>query len=56
MSVFNTRRFDRESLERANADGAHELAFLDVRLAAATAKLAAGSQAAALSGLHFLQP
>jgi D-lactate dehydrogenase len=48
VSVFSTRTYDRESLEQANADGAHELRFLAARLDAASAPLAAGSAAACL--------
>src|SRR5689334_19187702 len=42
IAVFDTRRYDRAALEEANAPHAHELTFLDVRLTAQTASLAAG--------------
>ena len=45
VSVFSTRQYDRSFLAAANASGAHRLNFLEPRLAADTAKLAAGSQA-----------
>lgn len=42
IAVFDTHRYDREALERANRDGAHALVFFEARLTAATAQLAAG--------------
>lgn len=40
--VFSARPYDRDSLEAANASHGHELVFLEARLAAETAPLAAG--------------
>ncbi len=44
VAVFSTKPYDREFLERANA-GRHELRFLEPRLNAETAALAAGFEA-----------
>lgn len=44
VTVFNTKSYDREFLERANGSR-HELQFLEVRLTAQTASLAEGFQA-----------
>ncbi|MFT3973643.1 MAG: 2-hydroxyacid dehydrogenase [Amaricoccus sp.] len=44
-AVFSTKPYDREFLSAANADGAHDLAFLEARLDAATAPLAEGFEA-----------
>jgi D-lactate dehydrogenase len=43
--VYDTHRFDRDALERANAGYGHELHFLDPRLTRETAALAAGFEA-----------
>jgi len=43
--VYSTRAYDEEFLARANADGRHELVFLEARLDATTAGAAAGAQA-----------
>ncbi len=43
--VYSTRAYDEEFLVRANADGRHELVFLEARLDAATTGAAAGAQA-----------
>lgn len=43
--VFSTKSFDRQFLDAANAGAGHELSYLDVRLSAATAPLAAGADA-----------
>jgi D-lactate dehydrogenase len=45
VAVFGARSYDRQYLAAANADGAHELTFLDTDLNARTAPLAAGSEA-----------
>lgn len=45
IAVFGTQSYDRQFLTAANATGAHELVFLEPRLDAATAPLAAGSGA-----------
>jgi len=45
VAVFDTHRFDRESLETANAGGAHDLAFFEPRLTRDTAALAMGFEA-----------
>lgn len=42
VAVFSTKGYDRRSLEAANAGHAHELLFLEPRLALPTAPLAAG--------------
>lgn len=42
VAVFSTKRYDREYLLAANQDRGHELAFLEARLTAETAPLAAG--------------
>ena len=47
MTIFDTHKFDREALERAN-NGRHELHFLEVRLSAQTAPLAQGSEGVCL--------
>ena len=43
--VFGTKAYDRRFLEQANESHGHELTFLEPRLSAATAPLAAGYQA-----------
>lgn len=43
--VFSTRAYDRRFLDQANADGRHGLRYLDTRLDAGTAPMAAGAQA-----------
>lgn len=43
--VFSTKAFDRKFLDAANAEAGHDLTYLDVRLSAATAQLAAGTEA-----------
>lgn len=45
VTVFGARSYDRQYLGAANADGAHELVFLDPDLDVHTAALAAGSDA-----------
>ena len=45
ISVFDTHRFDRRALEKANGQFQHELRFFEGRLEHKTAKLAAGSGA-----------
>jgi D-lactate dehydrogenase len=40
VAVFSTKPYDRSFLEAANADGAHELRFLEPRLSEETASLA----------------
>ncbi len=42
VAVFNTKPYDREFLSAANADGRHELVFLEPLLSPVTAKLADG--------------
>lgn len=42
VAFFNTKSYDRESFEAANAQHNHELVFLEPRLTAETASLAAG--------------
>jgi D-lactate dehydrogenase len=42
VAVFNTKPYDREFLSAANADGRHELAYLEPLLSPVTAKLAEG--------------
>ena len=44
-AVFDTHRFDRQALERANAAYGHDLRFFEPRLAPETATLAAGFDA-----------
>jgi D-lactate dehydrogenase len=44
-AVFSTRRYDKTMLARANAAAGHELRFLEDRLTAASAPLAAGCEA-----------
>lgn len=44
-AVFSTRRYDQSLLRAANADAGHELLFLQDRLTAASAPLAAGCAA-----------
>ncbi|QJE02936.1 2-hydroxyacid dehydrogenase [Massilia forsythiae] len=44
-AVFSTRRYDQSLLRAANADAGHELLFLQDRLTAASAPLAAGCPA-----------
>jgi D-lactate dehydrogenase len=43
--VYSTRPYDRQFLSQANADGRHELVFLEARLDASTTATAAGAQA-----------
>jgi D-lactate dehydrogenase len=45
VTVFDAHRFDRESLERANGGGEHELCFCEQRLGLETVGAAAGSAA-----------
>ena len=45
VAVFDTHRFDREAIERANAGYGHELRFFEPRLTPETAALAAGFEA-----------
>ena len=45
VAVFDTRRFDREALEAANARHGHELVFFEAQLREATTALAAGAPA-----------
>lgn len=45
ITVFDTHRFDRRSLEKENVRARHDLRFFEVRLEQMTAKLAAGSGA-----------
>ena len=45
VAVFDTHRFDREAIERANAGYGHELRFFEPRLTTETAALAAGFEA-----------
>jgi D-lactate dehydrogenase len=45
VAVFSTKSYDERSLTAANAGGRHELHFLDPRLTAQTAPLAAGYDA-----------
>lgn len=45
ITVFSTRAYDRQFLDQANADGRHSLRYLETRLDAATASMAAGAQA-----------
>lgn len=45
IAVFGTKSYDRRYLTAANAAGAHDLVFIEPRLDAATAPLAAGSEA-----------
>jgi D-lactate dehydrogenase len=44
-AIFSTRRYDKTMLARANAAAGHELRFLEDRLTAASAPLAAGCEA-----------
>jgi D-lactate dehydrogenase len=46
IAVFDAHTYDRQALERANTTHAHELTFLEPRLTAETAALAAGFPAA----------
>jgi len=46
--MFSTRRYDRESFEAANAGRGHQFRFLEPRLSAETAALAAGAEAVCL--------
>lgn len=43
--VFSSKAYDREFLDAANAASGHQLTYLEVRLSAATAALAAGADA-----------
>jgi len=45
IAVYSTRPYDRQGLARANADGRHELVFLEARLDAGTAATAVGVEA-----------
>jgi D-lactate dehydrogenase len=45
VAVFDTHRFDRDALERANARHGHDLTFFEPRLTPETAALAAGFEA-----------
>lgn len=45
IAVFSTHPYDRQFLGQANRDPPHELVFLEPRLDASTASLAAGAQA-----------
>jgi D-lactate dehydrogenase len=45
VAVFSTHSYDRQFLDAANAGGGHELRYLEARLTAATAALAAGCPA-----------
>ena len=45
LAVFSTRPYDRQFLDEANADGRHELVYLEPRLDASTVGLAAGAPA-----------
>lgn len=47
VAIFDTHRFEKETLQQA-ATGTHELIFLDVRLSAKTAALAAEAEAACI--------
>ncbi|WP_054285669.1 2-hydroxyacid dehydrogenase [Gulbenkiania mobilis] len=42
IAVFDTKHYDRQALEAANAEGAHQLVFHEARLAADTVALAEG--------------
>lgn len=44
-AVFSARRYDREFLDRANADRAHDLAYFDARLSSDSVALALGAGA-----------
>lgn len=44
VSVFSTKPYDRQFLEAANADGGHDLRFLEMRLSPESAALAQGSK------------
>src|SRR3954466_8965527 len=46
--VFDTKRYDRESFERATPDGEIKWRFLEMRLSAETAPLAQGTRAACI--------
>lgn len=48
VAVFSSKPYDVEFLTAANADGHHDLHFLEPRLSAATAALAAGAEAVCL--------
>ncbi len=48
IAVFNTRKYDRQFLDRANAKRDHELIYLEPRLDATTATLATGATAACI--------
>jgi D-lactate dehydrogenase len=65
IAVFSTRPYDRHSLDEANADGRHELVYLEPQLDTSTLGAAAGCQAVCafvndrldapvLRGLHAL--
>ena len=45
LAVFSTRRYDKSLLAKANSDAGHELVFIQDRLTAETAALAAGCPA-----------
>jgi D-lactate dehydrogenase len=44
VAVFSTKPYDRRFLEAANADGRHQLHFLDMRLSTESAALARGAR------------
>jgi len=46
VTLFSAKRYDRDSFDRANRAGRHQLEYLEVRLDERTAGLAAGAQAA----------
>jgi len=48
VTVFSAREFERDTLERANADARHDLVFIEASLSEQTARIAEGSQAACL--------
>jgi D-lactate dehydrogenase len=45
VAVFSTKPYDQHSLDRANAEGLHDLSYFEPRLTAETAPLAAGYDA-----------
>ena len=45
IAVFNAKAYDRDFLSRANAEGRHQLVFLEAHLDASSLPLAAGSEA-----------
>lgn len=48
VAVFSTKRYDRQFFDAANAAGVHDLVYLEARLSAGTAPLAAGAGAACI--------